>query len=75
MAVVLAGLTLAQLVQIIASGAAAVKDIQSIHDELKSAGHPADALIPVDKEIAVRQAQAAWQPESQADWESDHQGG
>jgi len=75
MAVVLAGMTLSQIVSLIASLAAAAKDIQSIHDELKSAGHPADALIPVDKEIAVRQAQAAWQPESQADWESDHQGG
>jgi hypothetical protein len=70
MAVVLAGMTLSQIVSLIASLAAAAKDIQSIHDELKSAGHPADALIPVDKEIAVRQAMSAAQ--AQIDWDADH---
>jgi hypothetical protein len=72
-AVVLAGMTLSQIVSLIASLASAAKDIQSVHDELKAAGHPPDAVVPVASEIRVRQAMSAAQ--AQIDWDSDHQGG
>lgn len=70
MAVVLAGMTLVQLAEVIASLVTATRGVQEIHDDLVAKGHPENALIPVESEIKVRQAISAAQ--SQADWDSDH---
>jgi hypothetical protein len=71
MAVVLAGMTLVQLADLIASLVTATRGIQEIHEDLVAKGHPKDALIPVESELRIRQAMSAAQ--SQADWDSNHQ--
>ncbi len=85
MAVALFGMTLLQLVQLLAAAVGAAKDLQDIEEtkrlqkvaaNLTTSGHDPSTPIPVEHEIAASQLNArlgnVWSPGSQAGWDADH---
>jgi hypothetical protein len=56
MAIVLAGMTLLELVQLLAAGTEAFQNIGGIVNTLKAKGHKLEDPISVEHELAVQQA-------------------
>lgn len=73
MAAILGGMTLLQVAELAGTLIGAAKDIQEIHDNLKSSGHPPDVPIPVASRELVQNALKASQIlAAQKSWDDDH---
>ncbi len=85
MAVVLFGMTLVQLVELLAAATDTVKNVQDIAEtkrlqgvahDLTVAGHAPTTVISVADEVAASQLNSrlgnVWKPGSAASWDADH---